>query len=110
MIVNLLLKIGLSFAALYLGNKLISARIPIFKLGVIAALGQAFIIYALPYALSVTGMIPISRLDLIFEAIIWIGLANFVVPKTTPKEYLILGVLAFVANYILGYIGIFGLI
>ncbi len=110
MIINLLGNVFLSFVALAVGNKLISARIPIFKLLGIAVLGQLFAIYALPYALSVAGMIPIPHIDLIFEAIVWVGLVNFVVPKTTPKEYIVLGTLALAANYLVGYFGIVGLI
>ncbi|MFP4116427.1 MAG: hypothetical protein ACLFQ8_01655 [Candidatus Aenigmatarchaeota archaeon] len=106
----LLINVAISFVALYIGNRLISGRISYIKLLGIAASGQLFIIYALPYALTVTSMIPIARLDLIFEAIVWVGLVNFVVPKTTPKEYFILGILAFGVNYLIGYFELLSLI
>jgi len=109
MLTNLLVNIVASFVALYIGSKLISARLPATKLLAIAVLGQLFITYALPYALGIAGMVPVPRLDLIFEAIIWIGIVNFAVPRTGPKEYFILGFLAFGANYLVGYFGISGM-
>ncbi len=105
MIPNLLINVGVSFVVLYLGDRLISARIPAFKLVVIAILGQLFVIFGLDYAMHIAGMVPVSRLDLILEAVVWVGIVNFAVPRTEPKEYFILGLLAFGVNHIYGLIG-----
>ncbi len=106
MLTNLLVNIVASFVALYIGSKLISARLPATKLLSIAVLGQVFLIYALPFVMSVVGMVPLPRMDMVLEALVWLGLVNFVVPRTSPKEYIVLGLLAFGANILVGYIGI----
>ncbi|MFP4633824.1 MAG: hypothetical protein ACLFM9_02525 [Candidatus Aenigmatarchaeota archaeon] len=110
MILNLLLRIALVVAALYLGDKIISAKIPLHSLLFIAATGQIFVVYVLPYAMRIVSTLSIPYLGLILELIIWVGAANFVVPKTSPKQYLILGLLAFAANYFVGYFEIVGLL
>ncbi len=105
MIQELIVSTVISFVVLFIGDRIISSRIPAFKLLVTAVLGQLFVLYALPFVMSVAGMFPVPRLDLVLEALVWIGLVNFVVPKTKPKEYIVLGTFAFVANFIVAYLG-----
>lgn len=110
MILNLLINVAISFAALYLGDRVISAGIPALKLVIIAALGQLFVIFALPYAMRVAGMVPVPRIDLILEAVVWIGIVNFTVPRTGPKEYFILGLLAFASSFLVEFLEIAAII
>ncbi len=110
MIINLILKIILSFVTLLIGNKIISSGVPGHKLLGIAVLGQLFIMYVLDYVMAIAGLVPIPHMRLVLQIVTWVGLANFVVPKTTPKEYFFLGFLTFLVNYVIGYFGLLGLI
>lgn len=107
---DLIVKIALSFVVLYIGNILISSDIPSTRILAISVIAQLFFIYALPYVMEVGYMVPVPRVDLIIKSIVWVELVNFVVPKTKPKEYFILGFMAFGVNYLVGLLEIATLI
>jgi len=107
---DFLISIALSFGALYFGSRIISAKMPLYKLLIISTAAHIFETYLLDYVMKIGNMFPIPHIRLIIRAIIWVGLVNFVVPKTTPKQYLIVGSAAFLFNYFLEYFGLVSLI